>query len=111
MKQETDDILSKILKLKNESPEKPLWEGISSYGIDIKFWTARWDFLEIKNTVLCMRWEENMNNARWKICIPASMVDPILWYLHDTRELRKHLTKLSYRPFIGKICEEPLNYM
>jgi hypothetical protein len=39
-KQETDDILSKILKLKNESPEKPLWEGISSYGIgtyDIRF--------------------------------------------------------------------------
>jgi hypothetical protein len=41
-KKETDDIPSKILKLKNESPEKPLWEGISSYGIDIKFWTARW---------------------------------------------------------------------
>jgi hypothetical protein len=36
-KQETDDILSTTLKLKNESPEKPLWEGICSYGIDIKF--------------------------------------------------------------------------
>jgi hypothetical protein len=44
-----------------------------------------------------MRWEEDMNNARWKICIPAFMVDLGIYMtpeLAGTRELRKHLTKL-----------------
>ena len=75
-----------------------------------------------------MRWEEDMNNARWKICIPASMVDPILWYLHDARTgghpgIKKTFDKAKLSPFYWKdmrgtvklyvnqceICEERKN--
>ena len=50
-----------------------------------------------------MRWEE-MNNARWKICILASMVDPIRWYLHDARTgghpgIKKTFDKAKLSPF------------
>ena len=53
-----------------------------------------------------MRWEE-MNNARWKICILASMVDPIRWYLHDARTgghpgIKKTFDKAKLSPFYWK---------
>ena len=75
-----------------------------------------------------MRWEEDMKNARWKICIPASMVDPILWYLHDARTgghpgIKKTIDKAKLSSFYWKdmrgtvklyvnqceICEERKN--
>lgn len=63
-KQESDDILVEILKLKSERKDKPLWEEISSKSLEFKFWTARWELLEMKNNVLCIRWDEEVQPAR-----------------------------------------------
>ncbi|CAC5370890.1 unnamed protein product [Mytilus coruscus] len=53
--QQSDEILSKILKLKTEQTEKPAWKDISDKSLEFKSWSARWELLEIKNGVLVMK--------------------------------------------------------
>jgi hypothetical protein len=56
-----------------------------SFSVNLKFWFARWESLEIKNGMLCMFWDDGVRSARWKICAPKSTLQTILWYLHDTK--------------------------
>ena len=72
--------------------------------LEFKFWTARWELLEMKNNVLCIRWDEEAQPARLKICMPDSMLGPILWYLHDARTsghpgIKRTYEKAKLSPF------------
>ncbi|CAC5407656.1 unnamed protein product [Mytilus coruscus] len=103
-RQEADIILGKILNFKLDKIEKPAWEEICGYGLNLKFWLAKWELLEIRNNVLCLKWVERAQQARWKICVPESLVDPILWYLHDARTgahlgIKKTYEKAKLSPF------------
>jgi hypothetical protein len=55
-KQQADPILRQVLRLKNEGI-KPPWEEISYESVNLKFWLARWESLEIKNGIVCMFWD------------------------------------------------------
>jgi hypothetical protein len=83
-KQQADPILRQVLRFKNEDI-KPPWEEINYESVNLKFWFARWESLEIKNGMLCMFWDDGVRSARWKICAPKSTLQTILWYLHDTK--------------------------
>lgn len=105
--QERDEILGEILKLKTEKTDKPAWEKISEKSVEFKFWTARWELLEIVNDVLCMKWDEDTRPGRWKICLPDSMIGPICWYLHDARTsghlgIKKTYERAKLSPFFWK---------
>lgn len=112
-KQESDDILVEILKLKSERKDKPLWEEISSKSLEFKFWTARWELLEMKNNVLCIRWDKEAQPARLKICMPDSMLGPILWYLHDARTsglpgIKRTYEKAKLSPFYWRNMKDSI---
>ncbi|CAC5384018.1 unnamed protein product [Mytilus coruscus] len=106
----------KSLNFKLDKIEKPAWEEICGYGLNLKFWLAKWELLEIRNNVLCLKWVERAQQARWKICVPESLVDPILWYLHDARTgahlgIKKTYEKAKLSPSTGEICRDPLSYI
>ncbi|CAC5370884.1 unnamed protein product [Mytilus coruscus] len=109
--QQSDEILSKILKLKTEQTEKPAWKDISDKSLEFKFWSARWELLEIKNGVLVMKWKEAARPAQWKVCMPGSLVDPIIWYLHDARTcghlgIKKIYERAKLSPFYWRNMED-----
>jgi hypothetical protein len=81
--QEDDLVLGKILKLKEADSAKPQSADITAESSEFKFWVARWEILEIKNGVLCILWEDQIR--RWRICTPKSIVNTIMWHLHDIR--------------------------
>ncbi|KAK3107838.1 hypothetical protein FSP39_023236 [Pinctada imbricata] len=49
-----------------------------------------------------MKWKEAARPVRWKICVPGSLVDPILWYLHDARTCGHPGIKKTYEK--AKLC-------
>ncbi|CAC5377715.1 unnamed protein product [Mytilus coruscus] len=71
-KQESDPILKQILKYKIEGGKPDLGE-ISYESVQLKFWFARWESIDIKNGILCMHWDDDTKNGRWKICAPNSI--------------------------------------
>jgi hypothetical protein len=112
-KQQAHPILRQVLRLKNEDI-KPPWEEISYESVNLKFWFARWESLEIKNGMLCMFWDDGVRSARWKICAPKSTLQTILWYLHDTKTaghlgIKKLLGEQKCHHYFGKICKSRLS--
>ena len=81
--QNEDENISFIINLKRNGSEKPCWNEISDKSPETKFWLARWQLLEIKNDLLCLKWYFSETDIRWRICIPASLVNSVLWHLHD----------------------------
>ena len=54
--QTEDESLSFIINLKQNGHEKPNWTEISAKRLEIKFWFATWQLLEIQNELLCLKW-------------------------------------------------------
>ena len=82
--QEKDDGIGPVLKLfeKHGKDNKPDYQQISHLNSECKFWHARWELLQIQNSVLCIRWVEE-TEERLRICTPRQMRDDVMWYLHD----------------------------
>lgn len=102
--QEEDDVLREILKFKLEGREKPEWEEISHESKYFKSYIARWEQLEVRNDVLCLLWQEDADKPKWKICLPRSIIDDVLWYLHDAKTaghqgVKNTLEKAKISPF------------
>ena len=55
-----------ILSLKRERSEKPLWKDISDKSAEFKFWIGRWELLDIKDELLCMKWKSSAGDT-WKV--------------------------------------------
>ncbi|CAC5390376.1 unnamed protein product [Mytilus coruscus] len=81
-KQESDPILKQILKYKIEG-RKPDWGEISYESVQSKFGLARWESIDMKNGILCMHWDDDTTNGRWKICALNSIEknDPLEYRL------------------------------
>ena len=82
--QSEDESLAFVANLKRNGGEKPNWNEISDKSPEIKFWLARWELLEIKNDLLCLKWYYSEADVKWRICIPSTLVKPVLWHLHDS---------------------------
>lgn len=105
--QEKDETLGKILKMKLEGKDKPGIGDMSSRSRDFKFYVARWELLEVKNNVLCMKWSDSISRATLKICLPTRLSDSVLWYLHDSvlgghQGIKKTYGKARLSPFFWK---------
>ena len=56
--QATDPSLKVILQFKEQSPVRPKWEDVSPYDQVVQSLWAQWEQVEIRDGVLCRRWEE-----------------------------------------------------
>ncbi|CAC5363264.1 Retrovirus-related Pol polyprotein from transposon 297 [Mytilus coruscus] len=113
--QEEDDVLKEILKLKLDDREKPEREEICCESRDFKSYIARWEQLVVKNDVLCLLWQEDVGKPRLKICIPRSITDEVLWYLHDAKTaghqgVAKTLEKAKISPFYWQGMRKSVKY-
>lgn len=85
-----------------ERREKPAWEEISNESKDFKSYVAR--CCDIKNNVLCLLWLIDVGKVKWKICIPRSINEVVIWYLHDAKTaghqgVKRTLEKAKISPF------------
>lgn len=81
--QEEDEEIKQIL-LKKKEGVKPSWQEISSFSPETKYWWAIWDSLEIKEGLLCRRWEStNGKHVSWLLVVPKSKIEEVLKECHD----------------------------
>ncbi|MCG8109893.1 MAG: hypothetical protein JAZ10_03920, partial [Candidatus Thiodiazotropha endolucinida] len=82
--QSEDEGIAFVASLKRNGEEKPSWNEISDKSPEIKFWLARWELLQIKNDLLCLKWYFSETDVKWRICIPSTLAKSVLWHLHDS---------------------------
>jgi hypothetical protein len=82
--QRNDTTLKLILSWK-ENNLKPSWAEVSKYGTEVKNYWNRIDSLEIKENILCRKWEsEDGQTITWQIVIPDKLKASVLQQLHDS---------------------------
>lgn len=81
--QEIDPDLNFILDLKLSASAKLSWSDTAGKNPEIKYGIARCQLLSVCSGLLCIEWEHSETNKRWKICIPTSRANTVLWYVHD----------------------------
>ena len=75
-----------ILRWKEEKDERPQWKDVSSLSSSIKTYWVNWNLLEVRNGVLCKRWESNDGNTiDYKIVLPRQLRSIVLSELHDSK--------------------------
>lgn len=104
LEQRNDSTISLIIKWK-ENNSKPSWAEVSKYSPVEKYYWNRLDSFEIKDGVLCRKWENNTgNNITWQIVIPQKLRPSILQQLHNSVTgghlgIKKTLSKVRQRYF------------
>ena len=79
-----DMVISKILKLKETSENRPPWNEISQEGQSVKTYWFLWKQLHLKSGVLYKLWEdEKPGRGVWQLVLPKSLRKEILIHLHD----------------------------
>jgi hypothetical protein len=102
--QRNDTTLKLILSWK-ENNLKPSWAEVSKYGTEVKYYWNRIDSLEIKENILCRKWEsEDGQTITWQIVIPDKLKASVLQQLHDSVTgghlgVKKTLSKVRHRYF------------
>ena len=82
---------------------KPSWTEVSKYGTEVKYYWNRIDSLEIKENILCRKWEsEDGQTITWQIVIPDKLKASVLQQLHDSVTgkhlgVKKTLSKVRHR--------------
>lgn len=72
LEQRNDPTLSLIIKWK-KNYWKPSWAEVSKYSPVVKYYWNRLDSFEIKDGVLCRKWENNTaKNITWQVVIPKN---------------------------------------
>ena len=102
--QRNDPTLKLVLSWK-ENQLKPSWADVAKYSPEIKYFWNRLDSFEIKNDLLCRKWEsEDGKNITWQIVIPEKFKASVLQQLHDSATgghlgVKKTLSKVRQRYF------------
>ena len=82
--QVADPSLKVLLQLKEASAVRPKWEGVSPYDRTVKSIWAQWDQLEIRDRVLCRKWEERSGiRVKYQIILPRNLQETALRAHHD----------------------------
>ena len=98
--QKNDNIL-KLVRGWIESGQKPSWVDIAQHKIDVKYYWNRLDSFDIKDDILCRKWECNDGDKiEWQKVIPEKQRPSILKQLHDSvtggiKVLKRLLAKLD----------------
>ena len=82
--QAADPSLKVILQCKGASAVRPKWEDVSPYDRTVKALWAQWDQLEIRDQVLCRRWEEGSGTRiQYQIVLPSNLQETALRAHHN----------------------------
>ncbi|KAJ8033437.1 hypothetical protein HOLleu_23675 [Holothuria leucospilota] len=74
----------KIIEWKEESEVRPEAEEIARENKELKNYWAQWERLEIRDGVLCRRWESHDGREiSWQLVVPRGLRTKILELLHD----------------------------
>ncbi|PIK43218.1 Retrovirus-related Pol polyprotein from transposon [Apostichopus japonicus] len=79
-----DEAIRKILEWKESRDKRPVWEEVSPENKEVKAHWAQWHRLEVKNSLLCRRWENNEGDkVTWQLVVPRSLQGEVITLLHD----------------------------
>ena len=80
-----DPCLGTVIRLKEQSAERPPWETISSESPTFKCYWGQWSMLAVRDGVLFRKWEsERGDDISWKLVLPDSLRTDVLKQLHDS---------------------------
>ena len=78
--------MSWIVKSKEELSSRPLWETVSGTSAAHKTLWSLWDQLQMRNGVLCRRWEsDDEKSVTWRLVLPRKLQEEVLRELHGDR--------------------------
>ena len=82
--QEEDTDIGPILKLREASETKPVWENVSHLSADSKLLISEWSRLCIKDDLLHRIWENNKGDVKYmQLAIPSACREKVLYSTHD----------------------------
>ena len=99
----SDTGISWIVRAKEESDSRPLWETVSDTSSVHKTLWSLWDQIEVRNNVLCIIWEsDDGRSIRWRLVLPERLMEIVLQELHGGRAsghlgVTKTLAKVKQR--------------
>lgn len=102
--QKRDNTL-KLVRAWVENNQKPNWADVAMHNIEIKYYWNRIESFEIKDNILCRKWESNNGKKiAWQIVMPENLKSSVLKQLHDSVTgghlgLKKTLSKVRQRYF------------
>lgn len=80
--QRRDPIIGQVLKWKIENV-RPDWPNIFAKSSELKYYWARLDSFEVKDNILCYKWENEMGDKTvFKIVLPKSVRKTVFTQLH-----------------------------
>ncbi|GFV39644.1 retrovirus-related Pol polyprotein from transposon 412 [Trichonephila clavipes] len=74
-----------IIEFKESSDEKSSWQDIALLYPTMKRYWALWESLNLRNGVLCRKWESDDGKTfRWQLILPKTRVSTVLKELHGS---------------------------
>jgi len=78
-----DPDISYIMNLLEQSVEKPPWEAVTLHSHDVKVLWNQWSRLQIRNGVLCRRYESvDGLSVEWQVVLPTNLRREFLTAIH-----------------------------
>ena len=69
-----DPCLGAVIRLKEQSTERPPWKTISTESPTFKCYWAQWSMLAVRDVVMSRKWEsERGDEISWKLVLPNSL--------------------------------------
>ena len=102
--QRRDPVIGQVVQWV-ENNERPEWQQISPKSVELKYYWSRFDSFELKNNILCHKWENDVGNKiTWQIVLPASLRKTVFTQLHSVPVaghlgVKKTLMKIKARYF------------
>ena len=83
--QKQDAALQLIYANKEKGNPRPDRQEILGKSRATKYYWGLWDQLELRNGILCKRWEsDDGSHVKWQVVIPEKYIDIVLHELHST---------------------------
>ena len=82
--QESDPDIGPVMKLLNNSIQKPKWPDVAHLSHESKILIIEWQRLEIQDGLLYRKWENEIGNkCWWQLAIPRKYRSMVLEHAHD----------------------------
>ena len=78
-----DPSMAWVIRARENGTSRPDWETVSDKSVAAKTYWSHWDQLQVKNAVLCFKWESDEGKkTQWKTVIPKSQRKAVVEELH-----------------------------
>ena len=85
-KQLADSNIAKVMEWKESTGTRPQWAQVSPENGTVKAYWSQWDRLQIRDGVLCRRWESTAGDTiTWQLILPESLRNEVLLQLHNKK--------------------------